>query len=48
LAVQPSFGHFFSRVNDAWIFGFCLAHMKGAHWVASCLSNVVVFVARGT
>jgi len=47
LVVQPSFGHFFSRVNDAWIFGFRLAHMKGAHWVASSLSNVVVFVARG-
>ncbi len=45
LVIQPSFGHFFSRVNDAWIFGFCLTHMKGAHWVASSLSNVVVFVA---
>jgi hypothetical protein len=34
-------------VNDAWILGFCLAHMMGAHWVASSLSNIVVFVAKG-
>jgi glycosylphosphatidylinositol deacylase len=47
LAVQPSFGHFFSRVNDAWISGFRPAHMKGAHWVAPSLSNVVVVSVAG-
>jgi glycosylphosphatidylinositol deacylase len=47
LAVQPSFGHFFSRVNDAWISGFRPAHMKGARWVAPSLSNVVVVSVAG-
>lgn len=42
LAVQPSFGRFFTRVNDAWIRGY--EPVKGDR---SALSNVVVVSITG-
>lgn len=42
LAVQPSFGHFFTRVNNAWIRGY--ESVKGGE---PPLSNVVVVSITG-
>ena len=42
LAVQPSFGHFFTRVNNVWIRGY--ESVKGSE---PPLSNVVVVSITG-
>lgn len=46
LEVQPSFGRFFSKVNDAWISGFKSGQSKGSKGPLSDV--VVVSIAGGT
>jgi glycosylphosphatidylinositol deacylase len=45
LAVQPSFGRFFSRVNAAWVNGY--KPVKGRRWMKPPLTNVVVVSVTG-
>lgn len=47
LEVQPSFGRFFSKVNDAWIQGFKSVQTSGGHWSKPPLSDVVVVSIAG-
>lgn len=47
LEVQPSFGRFFSKVNDAWIQGFKGSVSNGGHWSRPTLSDVVVVSIAG-
>jgi glycosylphosphatidylinositol deacylase len=45
LAVQPSFGHFFSQVNAAWVNGY--KPVKVRRWMTPPLTNVVVVSVTG-
>ncbi|CAM6043491.1 unnamed protein product [Sphagnum compactum] len=45
MAVQPSFGRFFSQVNAAWVHGY--EAVKGPAWTKPPLANVVVVSVTG-
>jgi glycosylphosphatidylinositol deacylase len=45
MAVQPSFGRFFSQVNAAWVHGY--EAVKGRAWTKPPLANVVVVSVTG-
>jgi glycosylphosphatidylinositol deacylase len=45
--VQPSFGRFFSKVNDAWVQGYKSVRSSGGHLLKPPLSDVVVVSIAG-
>lgn len=48
VALQPSLGHFFSRVNKAWQSGYQIQRTRLGHWISDpMLSNVVVVSISG-
>ena len=47
LEVQPSFGRFFSKVNDAWIDGYKRVWSSGGQLLKPHLSDVVVVSIAG-